>query len=94
MKKTKVEISKKALKEVEKLPLHIALTLQFWIESVSEKGLAEIRKVAGYHDEPLKGQRLGQRSVRLNSAYRVFYIISASGEIEIVTIIEVNKHKY
>lgn len=94
MKKTRVEISRKALKEVEKLPVRIVLALQFWIDSVNEKGLIEIRKVTGYHDEPLKGIRLGQRSVRLNNAYRVFYVVTASGEIEIVTVIEVNKHKY
>jgi proteic killer suppression protein len=45
-------------------------------------------------DEPLSGDRKGQRSVRLNRAYRAIYIQNKDGEIELVTIIEVNKHKY
>ncbi len=38
-------------------------------------GLSEVRKVPGYHDEPLKGQRKGQRSIRLSRSYRAIYVI-------------------
>ena len=31
--------------------------------------------VPGYHDEPLKGHRAGQRSIRLSRAYRAIYEI-------------------
>jgi proteic killer suppression protein len=55
-------------------------------------GIWESRKIPGYHDEPLRGDRQGQRSVRLNRAYRVFYI-EADNKIEIL-VIEVNKHEY
>jgi toxin HigB-1 len=55
--------------------------------------LAAIRKIPGYHDEPLQGQRAGQRSVRLNRAYRVIYELVA-GEVQIVRVLDVNKHKY
>ena len=61
---------------------------------MEKEGLNEYRKISGYHDEPLRGARLGQRSVRLNKAYRAFYVVSADGEIEIVKVIEVNKHDY
>lgn len=94
MKQAKVIISKKALKELEKLPKAIVDSLMVWVTSVEEDGMKEVRKISGYHDEPLKGDRLGQRSIRLNRAYRAFYILTDSGDIELVTVIEINKHKY
>jgi proteic killer suppression protein len=57
--------------------------------------LDETKKIKGYHDEPLSGNRKGQNSIRLNQAYRAFYIISKdTKEIKIIEIIEVNKHEY
>jgi len=52
-----------------------------------------MKKVSGYYDEPLKGKRKGQRSIRLNKAYRAFYVINKNGMIEF-EVIEVNKHEY
>lgn len=46
-----------------------------WALAVETYGLEEVRKVPGYHDEPLKGKRAGQRSIRLSRAYRAIYII-------------------
>ena len=65
-----------------------------WIEDVGHRGLSEVRKLPGYHDEPLKGKRKGQRSIRLNIAYRAIYHISMLNEIHFVEIQEVNKHEY
>lgn len=90
---TRVKISDKILKKVSTMPPMIGRKLAFWIEAVSHKGLKEVRKVPGYHDEPLKGKRLGQRSIRLNKAYRAIYV-EMKGEPVIVEIIEVSKHKY
>lgn len=56
--------------------------------------LGEVRKIPGYHDEPLKGTRTGQRSIRLSKAYRAIYEIDQEGKIEIVKVLEVNKHDY
>jgi proteic killer suppression protein len=53
-----------------------------------------VRKIPGFHDEPLKGDRKGQRSIRLSKAYRAIYVIGNSGNIEIAEIIEVHKHDY
>lgn len=50
--------------------------------------------IPGYHDEPLKGNRTGQRSIRLSKAYRAIYIIDNDDNIEIVKVLEVNKHDY
>jgi proteic killer suppression protein len=52
------------------------------------------RRIPGYHDEPLKGARTGQRSVRLSRAYRAIYEIRADDSIEFVSVEEVNKHDY
>ncbi len=35
-------------------------------ESLSSSRLREIRKLSGFRDEPLKGKRTGQRSIRLS----------------------------
>lgn len=88
-----VKLTVKANKDLKKVPLHIALKLQAWIEAVGHQGLSEVRKIPGYHDELLKGERKGQRSIRLNIAYRAIYIIKA-GIINFVEIQEVHKHEY
>ena len=88
-----VEISKKARKQLEKIPFAIRDKLDAWIQAVEHDGLMTTRKLSGYHDEPLKGKRLGQRSIRLNRAYRAIYMIK-NAEIEFVEIQEVSKHDY
>ena len=89
-----VQLSVKTYKDLKKVPLPIALKLETWIEDVGHRGLSEVRKIPGYHDEPLKGKRKGQRSIRLNIAYRAIYTINKMGIIKFVEIQEVNKHEY
>ena len=89
---TSVLLAKFAEKQLKKLPKNIKEALRYWAESVERYGIREIRKLPGYHDEPLKGDRKGQRSIRLNKAYRAIYVETKEG-IEI-TVIEVNKHEY
>lgn len=50
-------------KQLKKLPQFIVLKLLAWAKSVELKGLREVRKIPGYHDEPLKGQRQDQQSI-------------------------------
>jgi toxin HigB-1 len=88
------KLSKNARKDLKKLPLHILLKLQAWIEDVGHLGLSEIRKIPGYHDESLKGKRVGQRSIRLSRGYRAIYIIDEDESIRFLEIIEVNHHEY
>ena len=88
-----VEISKKALKQLGKIPSPIVKKLLSWVEAVELEGLIEIRKLPGFHDEPLKGKRKGQRSIRLNKAYRAIYTVK-KGKVEFAFIEEVNKHEY
>ena len=89
-----IDISKGARKDLKKVPKHIVKNFQRWALLVEEFGLVEVRKIKGFHDEPLVGNRSGQRSVRLSKAYRLFYVELPDGEINIVTVLEVNKHEY
>lgn len=88
-----VEISKRAMKDLRSLPTHIVDKLETWIDAVERDGLEEIRKIPGYHDEPLKGDRQGQRSIRLSKSYRAIYVI-VKEKIQFARIEEVSKHEY
>jgi len=61
---------------------------------VGHKGVSQVRKIPGYHDEPLKGDRIGQRSIRLNRAYRAIYFIDKKSVVHFIEIVEVNKDAY
>jgi proteic killer suppression protein len=86
--------SKKVDKQLSTLPQHVLNKFRAWALAIQRDGLHETRKLPGLHDEPLQGQRKGQRSVRLNKAYRAIYRLTHSGDLEIVDVIEVNKHEY
>lgn len=90
----KIDISSRARKDLRKIPKHIVKNFQRWALLVEDIGLVEVRKIKGYHDEPLLGLRSGQRSARLSKAYRVIYTETPEGLINIVNILEVNKHEY
>ena len=89
-----VEWSKRVDKHIDKLPLRIKEAFLDWVESIRRFGIIQVRKRPGLHDEPLKGHRIGQRSVRLNRAYRAMYIENESGALKVIQVIEVNKHEY
>jgi proteic killer suppression protein len=93
MKMIEIIISPSAIKDLKKLPAEVIDQLDYWIGLVEDVGIREVRKIKGYHDEPLKGDRKGQRSIRLSRAYRAIYTIDENENI-LITIIEVNKHKY
>jgi len=89
-----VELSPRAKKDLRGLPIHIIDKLESWVRAIERVGLREVQRTPGYHDEPLKGNRLGQRSVRLNKAYRAIYILKKGMEVEFLRVEEVNKHEY
>jgi proteic killer suppression protein len=74
--------------------VQIAKKLRLWVAAVEAFGLDEVRRSPGYHDEPLKGPRKGQRSIRLNQAYRAIYVVKRDGTLEFASVEEVNKHRY
>lgn len=88
-----VELTKKAEKDLKKLPSHIVDLFFTWVNYIQEDGLEETRKISAYHDEPLKGKWKGYRSVRMNRAYRVFYTIEGK-VIKFVSVERINKHDY
>jgi toxin HigB-1 len=88
-----VTLSERAAKDLRSVPRYIQEKLLIWIDAVELRGLAEVRKVPGFHDEPLKGDRKGQRSIRLNQAYRAIYVV-VSGTAQFVQVEEVIKHRY
>jgi proteic killer suppression protein len=87
----RVEISKRARKQLNRVPRHIVENLAAWVDDVEDRGLEEVRKIFGYHDEPLHGNRQGQRSIR---TYRAIYQMRKDGCVEFVSIEEISNHAY
>lgn len=89
-----VNLSRLSKRQIKSVPFHIASKLQYWVALVEKEGLSVARRVKGFNDEALVGNRAGQRSIRLNSAYRAIYREQKDGLIHIVEVLEVNKHEY
>lgn len=90
--RTKISHSRGFEKQLDKVPDFIQKKVLFWIFLVESNGIWEVMKSPGFHDEPLKGDRKGQRSVRLNKGYRLIYhVIQDRVHIELL---EVHKHDY
>jgi toxin HigB-1 len=89
----RVTISRLAAKQLRKLPRHIVDNLMIWVAAVEHDGLESVRKIPGYHDEPLKGDRAGQQSIRLSRSYRAIYEIKED-TARFVSVEEVSKHEY
>lgn len=94
IKPCQIELTKGAQKDLIKMPAYIKEKLLLWVDAVEKLGINKIRVIPGFHDEPLKGDRKGQRSIRLNKAYRAIYIENEKKEIVVISIVEVNKHEY
>jgi proteic killer suppression protein len=90
----RVWVTKFAEKQIRKLPQHVVAAYYTWVKTVELDGIRETRLLPGYHDEPLKGERRGQRSVRLSRSYRVIYEETDSGNVVLIGVQEVNKHEY
>jgi len=90
---TTVVVTKAAEKDLRRLPKHVRVNFFTWLDAVAVEGLESVRKVPGYHDEPLAGARKGQRSIRLSKGYRAIYRIEGS-TAKLVRVLEVNKHEY
>lgn len=89
---TVVGVSKQAIKDLSKAPSNIQIKFATWKLAVEVQGIEVVRQRSGFHDEPLKGKRKGQRSVRLNKQWRVIYV--EVNEILKITVLEVNPHDY
>lgn len=92
---SRVELSKAVERQIKgnKLPGHVVVKLQAWVDDVETRGVEEVRKIPGYHDEPCKGDMTGYRSIRLSRSWRAYYGIK-SGEVKFILIERVDKHEY
>ena len=90
----RVVLTDNARKDLKKLPKHIFRKFEFWVKQITIDGIQKVRKIPGLHDEPLKGDRQGQRSVRLSRTYRAIYRMLRDNELELVQVEEINKHEY
>lgn len=90
----RVVLSRRVRKQLQKVPRHIVEGLAAWVDDVENRGLEEARKISGYHDEPLHGKRLGQRSIRLSRSFRAIYLVRKDGCAEFVSVEEISKHAY
>lgn len=91
----RIELTRNAQKDLRKVPDYIGQKLAKWVRAVTDQGLQSVRKIPGWHDEPLKGDRQGQRSIRLSDSYRAIYKeFEVRGVLELIEIQEVNKHEY
>jgi len=88
-----VRLHARVKKQLCKVPIYVAIQLQKWIEDVENRGVEDVRKIKGYHDEPLRGKRQGQRSIRLTRSYRAIYQV-VKDKVEFIEIQEVSKHEY
>ncbi len=89
-----VTLSPRAQKDIRKCPSHIVRSLMAWVGAVQAEGLEAIRRLPGYHDEPLHGAWKGHRSIRLSLGYRAIYIVQDDDIVEFALVETVNKHQY
>ena len=80
-------------KDLVKTPKALVIKFQKWVDDIEKYGLEEVRKVRGWHDHTLKGDRAGQRAIYLNKRWRAVYVIEGA-EAKIVKVIEVHPHEY
>ncbi|RLA59287.1 MAG: hypothetical protein DRQ89_14300 [Epsilonproteobacteria bacterium] len=92
--KTRVSIAKKAEKSLNKIPKHILIQFDLWVEIIETDGLKSMQKVKGYRDHALKGERKGQRSSSLSKSWRVIYQLNEVTNQLTVEVLEVNHHEY
>lgn len=89
----RVVLSKNAKKDLAGAPVHILKKFRKWLGDVERYGLDEVRKVPGWNDHSLKGDRQGQRAIYLNRQWRAIYAMGSDGTLYVL-VLEVNPHEY
>ena len=89
-----VVLTRRAQKQLDRAPQQVNAKMLAWMDAVELDGLKEVRRIPGFHDEPLRGERAGQRSIRLNRSWRAVYVIRDNGDVELVSVEEVMNHDY
>jgi addiction module RelE/StbE family toxin len=83
---------RKAVKQLESLPLEVLKRYEKWKDIVSISGPEGLKSISGFKDEALKGEWQWCRSSRLNIQYRVIYRIER--EQVLVQVLRVTPHDY
>ena len=91
---TVVYLSKQAQKNLKKLPKHILIQFDLWVEIIETEGLTAMQKIKGFRDHALKGERKKQRSSSLSKSWRVIYKLDKETRQIVVEVLEVNHHEY
>ena len=84
--------SRRAGKNLVRLPLELLKLYEKWKDIVRISGPAGLRLIKGFHDERLHGEWEGHRSSRLNAQYRVIYKVESQRVLVIV--MDVTAHDY
>lgn len=79
-------------KTCRKMPSPVVKKYELWKSLVFRHGPDKLREFPGFHDEKLKGDRVGQRSSRLSLQYRVIYTVEK--ETITVLVLEISPHNY
>ncbi len=83
---------RKAVKQLESLPIDVLKRYEKWKDIVSISGPEGLRQIKGFRDEALRGEWKGHRSSRLNIQYRFIYKIEK--ELVLVQVVNVTPHDY
>lgn len=89
-----VFLCKQAQKDIRRLPKHILIQFDLWVEIIETDGIGAMQQVRGYRDHALIGNRKGQRSSSLSRSWRVIYRLDKETNQLIVKVLEVNHHEY
>ena len=87
-------LSRNAQKELKKIPRHILIQFDLWVEVIETEGFTAMQKVKGYRDHALKGNRKEQRSSSLSRSWRIIYILREDTNTVDVEVLEINHHEY
>jgi len=80
-------------KDLIRTPKALVIKFQKWVDDIEKYGLEEVRKVRGWHDRTLKGDRAGQRPISLSKKWRAVYVVEREA-VKIVKVVEVHAHEY
>lgn len=83
---------RKAIKQLESLPLDVLKRYEKWKDIVSISGPEGLKQIRGFRDEALRGEWKGHRSSRLNIQYRVIYKIEK--DLVLVQVVNVTPNDY
>ena len=79
-------------KQLQSAPGEVLKRYEKWKDIVSISGPVGLRKIRGFRDEALRGDRKGFRSSRLGIQYRVLY--KAEAQRMLVNVVELTPHNY